>query len=160
MKGFIKILKFVIPYKGFAFLNILANILSTVFGLFSVTLIIPFLKLLFDPNALVMVKPGFDFNFRAISDTFMYHLSAIIKDNGPQLALLYICCLLVAMIFFKNLFRYIASYYMIPMRTRVVADLRNAMYKHILILPLSYFSDERKGDLLTRMSNDAQEIAG
>ncbi len=158
MKGFIKILKFVIPYKGFAFLNISANILSTIFGLFSITLIIPFLKLLFDPNALVNVKPQFDFNFRSISDTFMYHLSSIIKDNGATKALLYICCLLVVMIFFKNLFRYIASFYMIPMRTRVVADLRNSMYQHILILPLSYFSDERKGDLLTRMSNDAQEI--
>jgi subfamily B ATP-binding cassette protein MsbA len=139
-------------------MNIIANILSTIFGLFSITLIIPFLKLLFNPGELVTVKPVLQFDFKSISNTFMYYLSSIIKENGQNSALLYICLMLMLMIFLKNLFRYVASFYMVPMRVKVVADLRNRMYEHVLILPLSYFSDERKGDLLTRMSNDAQEI--
>lgn len=158
MKGFFKIIGYVAPYKGLAFLNILFNILSTIAGLFSITLIVPFLKLLFDPTELIRVQPEFAFNFKTLSNLFMYHLSNIIVENGAQAALGYICILVVIIIFFKNLFRYLGSYFMVPLRTRVVADLRNSMYQRILILPLSYFSDERKGDLITRMSNDAKEV--
>lgn len=158
MKGFIKIIRYVAPYKGLAFLNILFNVMSTIAGLFSITLIVPFLKLLFDPTELVHVKPEFAFNFKTLSGIFMYHISSIISENGPQAALAFICILVVIVIFLKNLFRYLGSYFMVPLRTRVVADLRNAMYQRILVLPLSYFSDERKGDLITRMSNDAKEV--
>lgn len=158
MKGFIKIIRLVSPYKGLAALNILFNILSTVAGLFSITLIIPFLKILFDPNEMVTENPELSLNFKALTGKFMYFLSEVIRINGPSSALLYICGVLVLMIFVKNLFRYMASYVMVPLRNYVVRDMRNSMYNHILILPLSYFSDERKGDLITRMSTDAQEI--
>lgn len=158
MKGFIKIIRLVSPYKGLAALNILFNILSTIAGLFSITLIIPFLKILFDPNEMVTENPELSLDFKALTGKFMYFLSEVIRINGPSSALLYICGVLVLMIFVKNLFRYMASYVMVPLRNYVVRDIRNSMYNHILILPLSYFSDERKGDLITRMSTDAQEI--
>ncbi len=158
MNGFVKILKYVSPYKTYAFLNILFNILSTLAGLFSITLIMPFLRILFDPNKLVKVKPIFELNFESLYNTFLYHLSTIVLKYGAESAILYVCGLLILMIFIKNLFRFLASYFMIPLRNWVVADIRNNMFQHILILPLSYFSTERKGDLLTRMSNDAQEI--
>ncbi len=158
MKGFIKILTYVGPYKRFAFLNILFNLLSAIAGLFSITLIMPFLKILFDPNKLVTIKPEFAFKFDPLYNTFLFYLSKIIVQRGPEVAILSVCGLLIAMVIIKNLFRYLASYYMVPLRNMVVRDIRSNMFQHILILPLSYFSTERKGDLLTRMSSDAQEI--
>ena len=158
MKGFFKIIVYIKPYKLLAFLNVLFNILSSFAELFSIALIVPFLKLLFNPNELIKIKPVFSFDFKSITHLFMYHLSTVITDNGPQAALGYICLILGIAITSKNLFRFLGSYFMVPLRTRVVADMRNSLYQHILILPLSYFSDERRGDLITRMSNDAKEI--
>jgi subfamily B ATP-binding cassette protein MsbA len=158
MKGILKIIGYIKPYKFLAFLNVLFNVLSSFAELFTIALIIPFLKLLFNPNELVKIRPDFSFNFKALTNLFMYHLSNVITENGPQAALGYICLILGIAITSKNIFRYLGSYFMVPLRTRVVADMRNSLYQHILILPLAYFSDERRGDLITRMSNDAKEI--
>jgi len=158
MKGIFKIIRYISPYKFLAFLNVLFNILSSFAELFTIALIVPFLKLLFNPNELVKIRPDFSFNFKALTNIFMYHLSNVITNNGPQAALGYICLILGIAITSKNLFRYLGSYFMVPLRTRVVADMRNSLYQHILILPLAYFSDERRGDLITRMSNDAKEV--
>lgn len=158
MKGIFKIIGYIKPYKYLAFLNVLFNILSSFAELFTIALLIPFLKLLFNPNELVKIKPIFSFDFKVMTNLFMYHLSNVITENGPQAALGYICLILGIAITSKNIFRYLGSYFMVPLRTRVVADMRNSLYQHILILPLAYFSDERRGDLITRMSNDAKEI--
>ena len=144
MKGFIKILTYVGPYKRFAFLNILFNLLSAIAGLFSITLIMPFLKILFDPNKLVTIKPEFAFKFDPLYNTFLFYLSKIIVQRGPEVAILSVCGLLIAMVIIKNLFRYLASYYMVPLRNMVVRDIRSNMFQHILILPLSYFQPNEK----------------
>jgi len=158
MKGFFKLIRYAAPHKTLAFLNVLFNLLSTVFELFSLTLIMPFLNLLFKPDELVRIKPAFSLNFNSLYGILKYHISEIIVQHGPETALIYISVLVVVMVFFKNVCRYLALFFMVPLRNRIVRDLRDAMYAHVLVLPLSYFSSERKGDLITRMGNDAQEV--
>lgn len=159
MKGYVRFLKFVLPYKGKAALNVLFNLFSIVFGLFSIALIIPFLNVLFGKTALISNKPEtLKLTVHSITENFTYYLSTLIKNNGHEYALLAICAVLVLSILFKNLFRYMALYFMVSLRNYVVGDLRNNLYNRILILPLSYFSDERKGDLISRMSSDVLQV--
>ncbi len=159
MKGYIRFLTFVLPYKGKATLNVVFNLLSIVFGLFSIALIMPFLNVLFGKTALVTQKPqALELTIGSIVENFTYFLSTIIKTYGHDYALLAICGVLVGSIFLKNLFRYLALYFMVSLRNYVVSDLRTNLYNRILILPLSYFSEERKGDLISRMSNDVLQV--
>jgi subfamily B ATP-binding cassette protein MsbA len=157
MKSLFKILKYTRPYAGFVWLNVLFNFLSILGGVFSITLVMPVLRLLFYPEALVLKDPGFEFTFKSIYDNFYYNLSVFVQNDSKQ-ALVVICLLLVAMTFLKNLFRYLALYFLIPLRNYAIRDLRRALYEKTLRLPLSYFSDEKKGDLITRMSNDISEV--
>ncbi|MES2558622.1 MAG: ABC transporter transmembrane domain-containing protein [Bacteroidota bacterium] len=158
MKGFFKLISYVAPYKAYAFLNVLFNLLSIVFGLFSISLLMPFLNILFNPNSLVVTKPVLSMNFTSLYGSFNYYISQIIVNNGKESGLLFVSILVVVMILLKNVCRYMALFFMVPLRNWIVRDLRNSLYKHVLILPLSYFSSERKGDLITRMSSDAQEL--
>lgn len=158
MKGYLQFLKYAKPYKALAALNVLCNILSIIFGLFSITLIIPFLGLLFDKTKLVYVKPELTLSFDSVKNYFSYYISGVIQTEGAETALLYICGLVVFMILLKNLFRYLALYFMVPLRNYVVSDLREKLYQHIIILPLSYFSEEKKGDLISRMTSDIMQV--
>ena len=158
MKGYIKFLRYTLPYKGLAALNVFFNIFSIIFSLFSIALIFPFLGLLFGKTALVTVKPAFEFSAESLSGLLNFHLSEIIRTDGAESALIFICGLLVATIFLKNLFRYLALFFMVSLRNNVVSDLRESLFKHILVLPLSYFSEEKKGDLISRMSSDILQI--
>lgn len=118
----------------------------------------PFLNILFKPDALVRVKPEITANFSSLYGTFNYYISQIIINQGAESGLIFVSILVVVMIFLKNVCRYMALFFMVPLRNWIVRDLRNQMYQRVLILPLSYFSSERKGDLITRMSSDAQEL--
>jgi subfamily B ATP-binding cassette protein MsbA len=158
MKGYIKFLLYAKPYKGLAALNVLFNIFSIIFSLFSIALIFPFLGLLFGKTALVLTKPELSLNASSLNNYFSYYLSELIRTEGPESALIFICGLLVSTIFLKNLFRYLALFFMVSLRNNVVSDLRESLYKHILVLPLSYFSEEKKGDLISRMSSDILQI--
>jgi subfamily B ATP-binding cassette protein MsbA len=158
MKGYFKFLRYTLPYKGLAALNVFFNIFSIVFSLFSIARIFPFLGLLFGKTALVTVKPAFEFSAESLSGLLNFHLSEIIRTDGAESALIFICGLLIATIFLKNLFRYLALFFMVSLRNNVVSDLRESLFKHILVLPLSYFSEEKKGDLISRMSSDILQI--
>ncbi|MFM2136152.1 MAG: hypothetical protein RL021_1552 [Bacteroidota bacterium] len=144
-------------YKGYAALNILCNILSVVFSLFSLTMVAPFLNVLFNKDAVYTLMP-WSFSVKVLLNNFNYHLSAYIAVHGQLQALSYISLLVVVLFFLKNLFRYLGMYFMAPIRNGVVRDLRNRMYDKLLYLPFSYFSSERKGDLMARMTSDVQEI--
>jgi len=164
MKRFFHILSFVRGYVRYAVLNVIFNILSVIFSLFSLTLIAPFLNLLFLTKEAeyqaILAKglPELSLSVDALKDTFNFYLSSVIAEHGKLQALTFICILVVSIIFLKNLFRYLGMYFMANIRNGVVMDLRNSMYKKVLALPLSYYSDERKGDLLSRMTTDVQEI--
>ncbi|MBE0640258.1 MAG: ABC transporter ATP-binding protein [Bacteroidales bacterium] len=153
-----QIFKYISKYWGFAALNVLFNILSVVFSLFSLTMIIPFLQLLFDKTKLVREAPELAWNTDSIVAYFNYLISDIIIQKGEVNALLFISLMVVILFFVKNLFRYMAMFYLAPLRNGVVEDIRNDIYRRILILPLAYFSEQRKGDIMSRITNDVTNV--
>ncbi|NCA86120.1 MAG: ABC transporter ATP-binding protein [Clostridia bacterium] len=158
MKRLLEILRYIKNYKGFASLNVLFNVLSVLFNLFSLTMVIPFLQLLFDTTKLVYERPELAWNTDAIGNYFNYLISSIIIEHGQVQALMFISLLVVALFFLKNLSRYLAMFFLAPLRNGVVRDIRNDIYHRILILPLSYFSEQRKGDIMSRITNDVMNI--
>ena len=161
MKNLSKIFKYVIPYWGFAALNIICNILSVIFSLFSLTMVYPFLQILFETDKTIKVPsvmPHFALNTQTILNIFYYEIGQLIKRGGKLDALLFICILVVVMFFLKNLFRYLGMYFISPIRNGVVRDIRDAIFNKILILPLSYYTEQRKGDIMARITTDVQEI--
>jgi ATP-binding cassette, subfamily B, bacterial MsbA len=158
MKRLFEILKYIKNYPGYAALNVVFNILSVIFSLFSLAMIIPFLQLLFDKTKLVYEAPEFAFNTDVILAWFNYTISTIIVEKGEINALFFISILVVVLFFIKNVFRYFAMFFLAPLRNGVVEDIRNSIYNRILILPLAYFSDQRKGDIMSRITNDVTNI--
>jgi len=158
MRKYFKILKLVKPYWRFALLNILFNILSVIFSLVSLTMVVPFLGLLFGTVELVTAAPTLAFNTQSIIQNFYYLISTIIADRGRADALIFICMLVAGLFFIKNLFRYLAMYFLSPIHCGIVKDLRNMIFNKILILPLSYYTDQKKGDIMARSTNDVEEV--
>jgi subfamily B ATP-binding cassette protein MsbA len=159
MREFIKILiPYLKPYKLNALLNIVFNTLSSIFSLFSLTLLMPFLRILFSPDDLVLQKPEFAFNSKVLLDSFNYYLSQIIIKDGETKALLTVSIFILISVLLKNLFTYFANFFMSPLRNGIVKDIRNKIYKKVLNLHLGFFSHERKGDIISRMTTDAQEF--
>ncbi|MES2380568.1 MAG: ABC transporter ATP-binding protein [Bacteroidota bacterium] len=160
MNGYLKFLRFTFKYKYYALMNILCNVLSSIFGLFSIASIIPMLDVLFSAKEVSTVKPTADvgFSFKQNFDVLKNFIVEYKAMYGAEVVLLYICGFVVVMITLKNLFRYLALFFMVPMRNYIISDFRKAAYQRILILPLSYFSKEKKGDLLSRMTSDMHQI--
>ena len=158
MKDFFRILKYVKPYLGYAGLNIFFNIFNILFSLVSITMIIPFLGLLFGTQQKVYNPVDLRFSATAIKENFYALITAIIDDKGKAEALVFVCILILVMFFFRNLCRYLALYFLSPIRNGVVCDLRNDLNKKILSLPISFFTEKRKGDITARMTTDLVEI--
>ncbi|MEZ5057729.1 MAG: ABC transporter ATP-binding protein [Saprospiraceae bacterium] len=158
MQKISRLTSFLKNYKGYVGLHISSNILMVIFSVISIPVLIPFLEILLDQKELVTDKPIFKWNADTIAQTFNYHLSQIIIAQGKENAMLWLCGSIVVIYFFKNLFRYLSLYFMIPVRNGIARDIRTQLYDKILVLPLSYFSEERKGDLMSRMVADVQEI--
>ena len=166
MKNLIKILRYVIPYWGYSLLNVVFNIFSIVFSLASIALFIPVLNILFDtaevrPESIEPVAfslKSLDAYFDYVKESFYLRIDELIAIEGNMQVLLYVCITVVILYFLRNLFRYLAMFYLAPVRSGVVRDLRNRMYKKVLILPLSYYSEQKKGDIIARMTSDVQEV--
>lgn len=164
MKKFFGVLRYVKGYWNYGILNILFNILSVIFGLFSLTMLFPFLQVLLLTKDEVIqetynkgVQP-FALNASWMTDFVNYNLSSVIIKQGKLDALVLICLFVIISIFLKNLFRYLGMFFIAPIRNGVVRDMRNKMYDKVLRLPLSYYSEERKGDIMSRMTADVQEV--
>ena len=157
MKNYIRLLRFAGAYKSYVVMNIICNMMSVVFSLFSLTMVAPFLNVLFNQTANYEKIP-LNFSVKSLYSNFNFFLSNFIEENGKLEALFLISILVVTLFFLKNLFRYLGMFFLAPVRNGVVRDLRNNMYDKILWLPLTYFSEERKGDLISRMTSDVQEI--
>lgn len=163
MKEFIRVLRrFVPPYKKFLFLSILFNILSAILNVFSFTLIIPILQILFKMTEahysyIAWTDPAVGLKDIAINN-FYYYITDLINQYGQSTTLLILGIFLAIMTFLKTGCYFLSSATMIPIRTGIVRDIRNKLYRKILSLPLGFFSEERKGDIIARMSGDVQEI--
>lgn len=158
MKNYFKLLANVLNYKKQAAVNIFFNVLSVFFSLFSLTMIVPFLNVLFSQDMNAYQKVPWSLSISTLLANFNYFIAQNILKEGQLATLSFIVMLVIVMFFLKNFFKYAAMYFMGAIRTGIVRDLRNRMYSKILQLPLSYFSDERKGDIMVRMSNDVQEV--
>lgn len=164
MKKLFSVLKYTRNYKGYTALNVLFNILFAVLSASTLALIAPFLDLIFrnDLSSIVDVvvkgKPAFSLSASYFQGLSNYYLSMIIISTGKAQALILICLAVFLLTLLKNVCRYFAMYFIAPIRNGVVRDLRAKMHKKALELPLSYFSEEKKGDLMSRMTTDVQEI--
>ncbi len=146
------------PYWVYAVINVIFNIIVILFSLISFGALIPILQILFKMSKPVTSAPPFAFNQDAIMQNINFYISDLIAKYSEITVLAYICILLVALYFLKNLFRYFAMYFIAVLRNGVVKDLRNAIYLKALILPLSYFNEQRKGDIIQRITGDVQEV--
>ena len=159
MNALKQLFQYIKNYKQYVALNIVCNILMVLFNIVSIPMLIPFLQILLGQTIPPMQKPDFQWNIDAIKNYFNWYLGDLIAQSGSkEQALIFVCIVLILAFFFKNLFRYLALFFMTPLRNGVVRDIRKALFEKILRLPLSYFSDERKGDLISRVSNDVLEV--
>lgn len=159
MKSFWRIVKFAYPYKGKVFLNVFLNLLATVFALVSIGLVAPILEIIFDKREGLATKPEFSMDlFAYFKDLLYYYIGDSMQDAGQSRALLFVCVIVIISFFFKNVFGYLAMYVIAPMRNGITRDLRRALHTKILELPLSYFTEQRKGDMISRMTSDLKEI--
>lgn len=164
MRKLFGVLKYARNYKGYTVLNIIFNILFAVFSAATLALIKPFIELLFNTNSGSLEElirkgpPPFSLSSSFAEGFSDYWLAVLISVNGKTMALVYICLAVFALTFFKNLCRYLAMFFIAPIRNGVVRDLRNKLYDKSLRLPLSYYNQEKKGDLMSRMTADVQEI--
>lgn len=158
MKNLFRVLSYVSRYKGYALLNLLFNVLTVFFSLFSVMMIIPFMKLLLGNIPPVMEKPVLHLDVQSLLDYLKYFLSMEINGKGHVIALAEFCAFIAGVFLLKNLFRYLAVLFLSPIRSGSIRDLRLDIYTKILALPLAYYSKGRKGDIIARVTDDVREV--
>lgn len=154
MNAFFRLIARVKNYKSRFILSIVSNILLSVFTVVSIPLLIPFFQMLFQKSIPVTSPP----TTNDIDLWVNYYLSLWISEHGKTQALIAVCALIVVVFFFKNLFRYLALYFMAPVRNGIIFDIRRELFDKFLELPLSFYSQEKKGKLLSGMTTDVQEI--
>ncbi len=154
MEGLWRLLSRIKHYKKSFILSILSNIMLSVFTVVSIPVLIPFFSILFDRVPALPVKP----EGTEMYDWIKYYMAELILTYGKETALLWVCLVLIFVFFFKNLFRYSALYFMAPLRFGIIYDLRRQLFKKYLELPLSFYSNERKGALISTMTLDVQEV--
>lgn len=161
MKYFRSIIHFAKPYLGYAWLNIIANIFYALFGTLAFVSLMPMLKVLFQNATKVTVKPlyeGLGSIGQYSEDVMNYYISQQIETQGEIYALTWMIVLVISTFLLKNLFGYTALYFITFLRNGVLKDLRNEVYRKTVALPISYYSEKRKGDTLARISSDILEI--
>ena len=158
MKNFLRIMRFGRPYARFAVLNGVFNLLATIFHLASMLLFIPFLRLLLGQTQAVHERPALAWDKAALEQGFNWTLTRLIELHGQIGALGIICLAVVGLFLLKNVFRYLAVRAICTFRNRIIRDVRSRIYDKMLELPLRYHNDERKGNLLSLITNDMQVL--
>lgn len=156
--------RFLPPYKWYVALNMLFNVLSTILSLFSFATIIPVLQLLFGiatvdvTYASLHDVSGLQQTLEVLKNNLYFYLQNLIESRGASFVLLLLGACLVLLTGLKCLTAWLANYYMVPIRTGVLRDLRARLYKKVVSLPIGFFTEERKGDVMSRMTNDVNEV--
>ena len=160
-KNLIKLLPFTKPYKTNIIWNVTFNILYAFFSTISMLTLLPVLQVLFGKAKTINKAPTYtgignikDYG----TDLLYFKISELTKESGPQLALLLVVSLVIITFLFKNLFNYLASHHIMHLKNGVLRDLRKSMYDKIVELPISYYSEKRKGDIMARMLGDVNEV--
>src|SRR5690606_7771874 len=161
MNYFRKILRYVIPYKRYAYLNIFFNILYAVFGTLSFVALIPVFEIIFSDKRELGVRPVYE-GISNIKDFLQESLNYLIVDNinkyGEFQVLMYMVGIIISLFLLKNLCNYFAMFYSTFMRNGVLRDLRNELYSKVIQFPLAFYSEKRKGDTISRLSGDVDEV--
>ena len=152
--GFWRLMSRLKGYKKNVILAIVSNVLMAIFTVVSIPMIAPFFDILFSQEVVVVPKP----ENNNLSDNLDYFFSQLVINYTPQKALLIVIAAMLVVFFLKNLFRYLALYFMAPVRNGIIYDLRKQIFEKYIDLPLSFYSTEKKGDLMNRMTSDVQEI--
>lgn len=156
-----KIIPFLKPYKTNVVWNIVFNILYALFSTLSFIALIPMLDVLFKDAEKVVTKPKFTSIWEITSfgkDYLYFFITKLTEENGAQYALLLVVCIVIITFLLKNLFNYLALNHLLLLKNGVLRDLRNKMFDKIIDLPVSYYSEKRKGDVMARMLNDVNEV--
>lgn len=152
------IIAYTLNYKSLVLFNVLCNIAYVIFNLLSLLLFIPFLRLLFGEAQPQTEAPDFAWTTDWAEQYFNYMMGTFVRENEKLDALLFICIAVLALFLMKNLFRYFAMFFLAAVRHGVVRDLRSDLFDKVVDLPVGYFSEERKGDFIARLTNDVQEV--
>ncbi len=156
-----KIFPFIAPFKSNAIWNIVFNVLYALFSTLSFISLIPMLEVLFKETHVVLEKPVYNGLGSILSygkDNLYYYVTYYLNNDGPQYALMIVVALVISTFLLKNIFNYLASLHLTLLKNGVLKDLRNKMYQKIIALPISYYSEKRKGDIMARMLGDVNEV--
>ncbi|MBT8244572.1 MAG: ATP-binding cassette domain-containing protein [Winogradskyella sp.] len=159
-----KLSRFILPYKKYAYLNIFFNVLYALFGTLSFVSLMPMLDVLLNTSKRITIKPIRE-NFEGISgfkdyysELFNFHVSSKIEADGQYNVLILMICIVLSMFLLKNLAGYFSNFFLAYLRNGILKDIRNELYVKVIKLPIAYFSEKRKGDIIARISADVNEI--
>jgi len=159
--NFKKIIPFTKPYRSHVTWNVIFNILYALFSTLSFIALIPMMNVLFDTSEKVTKMPVYTSIYditKFAKEYLYYYITLLSEQNGKQFALVLVIAIVIVTFLFKNLFNYLASNHLMHLKNGVLKDLRNSMYKKIINLPISYYSEKRKGDIMARMLGDVNEV--
>jgi subfamily B ATP-binding cassette protein MsbA len=154
----LQLLRYFLPYKRLLLLAVCCNVLMSLFMVISIPALLPFLQILFNRTPTSSSYPPEGLQWHTIEAYTNWFFAELIRQHGREQALGLVCLVLVLIFLGKNLFRYLSLYFLAPVRNGLVRDLRQQFIQKSLALPLAFFSEERKGDLMSRMTTDVQEI--
>ena len=158
MKDIFRIFRYLKYFPKQIFLNIFFNICFVFFSLFSFAMIVPFIELLFGVSNPPEVEPAFAFNQAALTDWLTWQLYQLKITHGAWKCLFFVAAGYICCSFLSNTSRYLGMYFLTPIRNGMIQRIRNDFYHHITVLPVSFFSAQRKGDIISRLSNDLADI--
>ena len=158
-----KLSRFIIPYKRYAVLNIIANVFYALFGTLAMVSLMPMINILFGETKTEFIKPEFlSFGDYFVKDKIINYFNFFVTNklevDGPKATLTFMIIIIISLFLLKNLFNYLGLYYITYLRNGVLKDLRNEIYNKTLRLPISFFSEKRKGDIIARISGDVNEV--
>ena len=156
-----KLSSFFIPYKKFAIYNIICNIMYALFSTLAMVSLMPMINVLFGESKKVYIKPHYEgiTKLKAYLEQYLnYFVTTTSEESGPQYALMYMILLIVSLFLLKNMFSYLAMFFITYLRNGVLRDLRNTVYNKIVSLPISFYSEKRKGDVIARITGDVREV--
>lgn len=156
-----KLSRFIVPYKRYAILNIICNVFYALFSTLAMLSLMPMINVLFGESEKVTIKPiygGIGTIKNYSQDYLNYIVTTTTESDGPQRALLYMIVLIITLFLLKNLFNYLALFFITFLRNGVLRDLRNEIYNKVITLPISYYSEKKKGDIIARISADVNEV--
>ncbi len=158
MKDLLRVFKYIKPYGKYAALNVLFNILFILFSFLNLALLIPTINVLFKISKPIAIRPELALNSQSILDNLNYFVGKLTAEHDTFYVLIIVAILFVLFSFLNNLFRYLGMYFLAPIRNGMVRDLRNDIYNKLLILPMSFYSNQKKGDIMSRITSDINEI--